>query len=276
MVLPQPLRIADLHPTDALGGPVRVAVEHRGPRCLQRRPPLTRSFGVASVFSSTTSRRYASRPPRSSQSFLADLRLKRWPTSIFTSRFVSSRASQAFVSFWYSPKDFPTNPATGRRPRLGFAGTFAAFTAAFTAADLVVLSSLAAAAARCRAASSRCRRLASRSPASDAGSTSAAGTEMRICWPGRMFGGTRTLIVRPSGARTWRTAFGAVPAGIWICMVVLMLSWWWWCCPRDCGVMGCPLPRLGCVMGALARDAAGAASSHGYGPCSLRPTVIYA
>ena len=47
----------------------------------------------------------------------------------------------------------------------------------------------------------------------------AAGTEMRICWPGRTFGGTRTLIVRPSGARTWRMALGAVPAGIWTIMV---------------------------------------------------------
>ena len=65
-----------------------------------------------------------------------------------------------------------------------------------------------------------------------AGSTSAAGTAMRICWPGRTFGGTRTLIVRPSGARTWRTAFGAVPAGIWICMVVLIFVVVW------------PAPRL--------------------------------
>ena len=47
----------------------------------------------------------------------------------------------------------------------------------------------------------------------------AAGTAMRICWPGRTFGGTRTLIVRPSGARTWRMALGAVPAGIWTIMV---------------------------------------------------------
>jgi len=142
----------------------------------------------------------------------------------------SSRASQAFVSFWYSPKDFPTNPATGRRPRLGFAGTFAAFTAAFTAADLVRAPSLFAAASRYRAASSRCRRLASRSRASDAGPTSAGGTAMRICWPGLMFRGTRTLIVRPSGARTWRMALGAVPAGIWTIIVVLIF-FVVWCCP---------------------------------------------
>ena len=85
------------------------------------------------------------------------------------------------------------------------------------------------------------------------------------------------MIVRPSGARTWRTALGAVPAGIWICMVVLIFLFLVLCCPRDCCVMGCPCPGLGCdVMGALARDAAGAANSHDYGPCPLRPAVIYA
>ena len=56
------------------------------------------------------------------------------------------------------------------------------------------------------------------------------------------------MIVRPSGARTWRMALGAVPAGIWICMVVLIFVVW-------------PAPRLrvlppaqgrGCVTGALA------------------------
>jgi hypothetical protein len=39
---------------------------------------------------------------------------------------------------------------------------------------------------------------------------------------------------------------GAVPAGIWICMVVLIFFVVVvLCCPRDCGVMGCPLPRAG-------------------------------
>ena len=139
----------------------------------------------------------------------------------------SSRASQAFVSFWYSPKDLPTNPATGRRPRLSFAGTCAAFTA------------------RSRAASSRRCRLASRSCASDAGFVAlgaAAGTEMRICWPGRTFGGTRTLRVRPSGARTWMMALGAVPAGIWTMKFVLIFAW--------CGAAPC-CPGLGLCDGAL-------------------------